>query len=76
MLIGGDRGAAEGLDSTDPGDPSRLVARAGRAGADEAAAAVEAAVRGVRDWAARPGRGARAGALARPHRACASAAPS
>ena len=31
VLIGGDRGAAKGLDSTDPGDPERLVARAGRA---------------------------------------------
>ena len=54
VLIGGDRGAAEGIDSTDPGLPGRLVARAGRAGEDDAAAAVEAAARGFRDWGARP----------------------
>ena len=30
VLVGGDRGSAEGLDSTDPGAPSRLVARATR----------------------------------------------
>jgi RHH-type proline utilization regulon transcriptional repressor/proline dehydrogenase/delta 1-pyrroline-5-carboxylate dehydrogenase len=54
VLVGGERGAAEGLDSTDPGDPSRLVARAGRAGPAEAAAAVEAAGRGFREWSARP----------------------
>jgi RHH-type transcriptional regulator, proline utilization regulon repressor / proline dehydrogenase / delta 1-pyrroline-5-carboxylate dehydrogenase len=53
VLIAGDRGAAEGLDSTDPGSPSRLVAQAGRAGVEEAAAAVEAAERGFRDWGAR-----------------------
>jgi RHH-type proline utilization regulon transcriptional repressor/proline dehydrogenase/delta 1-pyrroline-5-carboxylate dehydrogenase len=54
VLIAGDRGAAEGIDSTDPGAPHRLVARAGRAGEDDAAAAVEAAERGFRDWGARP----------------------
>ena len=54
VLISGDRGAAEGLDSTDPGAPSRLVARAGSAGAAEADAAVDAAQRGFRDWSARP----------------------
>jgi RHH-type transcriptional regulator, proline utilization regulon repressor / proline dehydrogenase / delta 1-pyrroline-5-carboxylate dehydrogenase len=54
VLIGGDRGAAEGIDSIDPGAPQRLVARAGRAGEDEAAAAVESAVRGFRDWGSRP----------------------
>jgi RHH-type transcriptional regulator, proline utilization regulon repressor / proline dehydrogenase / delta 1-pyrroline-5-carboxylate dehydrogenase len=54
VLIGGDRGAAEGIDSTDPGLPARVVARAGRAGEEEAAAAVEAAARGFRDWGARP----------------------
>nr|MBA3359344.1 L-glutamate gamma-semialdehyde dehydrogenase [Thermoleophilaceae bacterium] len=41
VLVGGDRGAIEGLDSTDPGAPSRLVARAGRAGEAEARAAVQ-----------------------------------
>ena len=54
VLIGGDRGGAEGIDSTDPGLPQRLVARAGRASEDDAAAAVEAAARGFRDWGARP----------------------
>jgi RHH-type transcriptional regulator, proline utilization regulon repressor / proline dehydrogenase / delta 1-pyrroline-5-carboxylate dehydrogenase len=54
VLIGGDRGAAEGIDSTDPGSPQRLVARAGRGSENDAAAAVEAAVRGFRDWGARP----------------------
>ncbi len=54
VLVGGDRGAVEGLDSTDPGSPSRLVARAGRAGEGEAGAAVDAAAGGFRDWSARP----------------------
>jgi RHH-type transcriptional regulator, proline utilization regulon repressor / proline dehydrogenase / delta 1-pyrroline-5-carboxylate dehydrogenase len=53
VLIGGTRGADAGLDSTDPGRPERLVAQAGRAGAPEAAAAVEAAQRGFREWGAR-----------------------
>jgi RHH-type proline utilization regulon transcriptional repressor/proline dehydrogenase/delta 1-pyrroline-5-carboxylate dehydrogenase len=54
VLVGGDRGAEGGIDSTDPGAPQRLVARAGRGGEDEAAAAVEAAQRGFRDWGGRP----------------------
>jgi RHH-type proline utilization regulon transcriptional repressor/proline dehydrogenase/delta 1-pyrroline-5-carboxylate dehydrogenase len=54
VLIGGDRGAATGLDSTDPGTPERLVAQAGEAGAAEAQAAVEAAQRGFAEWGARP----------------------
>ena len=62
VLVGGDRGSAEGLDSTDPGAPSRLVARAGVAGPADAAAAVGAATRGFRDWGARPA-AERAGAL-------------
>ncbi len=33
-------GAAEGFESTDPGDPSRVVATAGRASAEDAAQAV------------------------------------
>jgi RHH-type transcriptional regulator, proline utilization regulon repressor / proline dehydrogenase / delta 1-pyrroline-5-carboxylate dehydrogenase len=53
VLIGGDRGEGEGVDSTDPGAPERLVARAGRASEDDAAAAVEAAARGFRDWGGR-----------------------
>jgi RHH-type proline utilization regulon transcriptional repressor/proline dehydrogenase/delta 1-pyrroline-5-carboxylate dehydrogenase len=53
VLVGGERGSAEGIDSTDPGRPDRLVARAGSAGEDEAAAAVDAAERGFREWSAR-----------------------
>ncbi|HEV2770142.1 MAG TPA: aldehyde dehydrogenase family protein [Solirubrobacteraceae bacterium] len=53
VVVGGDRGRAEGIDSTDPGRPSRLVARAGRATADDAAAAVETAARGARHWGRR-----------------------
>ena len=55
VLVGGDRGSAEGIDSTDPGRPARLVARAGEGTASDAAAAVEAATRGFRDWGRRPG---------------------
>jgi RHH-type proline utilization regulon transcriptional repressor/proline dehydrogenase/delta 1-pyrroline-5-carboxylate dehydrogenase len=54
VIVGGERGAVEGVDSTDPGAPGRLVARAGAAGEDDAAAAVAAAERGFRDWSARP----------------------
>jgi predicted delta-1-pyrroline-5-carboxylate dehydrogenase group 2 len=54
VIVGGDRAAADGIDSTDPGLPSRLVATAGSATAADAAAAVEAAQRGFRDWSARP----------------------
>jgi RHH-type proline utilization regulon transcriptional repressor/proline dehydrogenase/delta 1-pyrroline-5-carboxylate dehydrogenase len=54
ILVGGDRGAGSGLDSTDPGSPGRLVACAGSATAADAAAAVDAAERGFRDWGARP----------------------
>jgi RHH-type transcriptional regulator, proline utilization regulon repressor / proline dehydrogenase / delta 1-pyrroline-5-carboxylate dehydrogenase len=54
VLIGGDRGPAEGLDSTDPGAPERLVARAGNGGPAEAEAAVEAAQRGFREWGGWP----------------------
>jgi RHH-type proline utilization regulon transcriptional repressor/proline dehydrogenase/delta 1-pyrroline-5-carboxylate dehydrogenase len=54
VLIGGERGAAEGLDSTDPGAPQRLVARAGRAGAADAGWAVEAAQRGFAEWGSWP----------------------
>ena len=53
VLIGGDRGPASGLASTDPGAPGRLVAEAGLSGEAEARQAVEAAQRGAREWAAR-----------------------
>jgi predicted delta-1-pyrroline-5-carboxylate dehydrogenase group 2 len=52
LLIDGSRGTAEGLVSTDPGAPERVVAEAARAGEPEVAAAVEAAVRGAREWGA------------------------
>ena len=55
VLVGGDRGRAEGIESTDPGRPSRLVARAGEGTDADAVAAVEAATRGSRDWGRRPG---------------------
>jgi RHH-type transcriptional regulator, proline utilization regulon repressor / proline dehydrogenase / delta 1-pyrroline-5-carboxylate dehydrogenase len=42
------------LASTDPGEPSRLVARARRAGADDVAAAVACARAGFREWSAVP----------------------
>src|SRR5436305_6112997 len=54
VWVGDDRGAAQGLDSTDPGVPDRVVATAGRAGPDDVDAAVAAAARGAADWAARP----------------------
>jgi RHH-type transcriptional regulator, proline utilization regulon repressor / proline dehydrogenase / delta 1-pyrroline-5-carboxylate dehydrogenase len=53
VLIGGDEGDVTGIDSTDPGTPSRLVATAGVADEGDAAAAVEAAQRGFRTWSAR-----------------------
>jgi RHH-type transcriptional regulator, proline utilization regulon repressor / proline dehydrogenase / delta 1-pyrroline-5-carboxylate dehydrogenase len=62
LLVGGERSDGEGLVSTDPGRPDRVVALAPLAGAAEAAAAVEAASRGFRAWAARPA-SARAEAL-------------
>jgi RHH-type proline utilization regulon transcriptional repressor/proline dehydrogenase/delta 1-pyrroline-5-carboxylate dehydrogenase len=54
VWVGADRGAVEGLESTDPGAPDRLVATAGRAGANDVDAAVDAATRGALEWGARP----------------------
>jgi RHH-type proline utilization regulon transcriptional repressor/proline dehydrogenase/delta 1-pyrroline-5-carboxylate dehydrogenase len=54
LLIGGDTGSGDSFDSTDPGEPERVVAHAARAGEAAAAAAVEAAVYGAREWGARP----------------------
>ncbi|HEY6780124.1 MAG TPA: aldehyde dehydrogenase family protein [Thermoleophilaceae bacterium] len=53
VLVGGDEGDSAGLDSTDPGTPSRLVATAGAADERDAEEAVGAAQRGFRDWGAR-----------------------
>ena len=54
VLIGGDAGSEEGIESTDPGAPDRLVATAGAAGKDEVAAAVGAAAEAGRAWSRRP----------------------
>ena len=64
VWIGEDRGATEGLDSTDPGDPDRLVATAGKATPADVDWAVATALRGFRAWSQRPA-GERAGALVR-----------
>ena len=53
ILVGGERGAASGFESTDPGNPTRVVATAGRGSAADAEAAVESATRGFREWSAR-----------------------
>jgi RHH-type proline utilization regulon transcriptional repressor/proline dehydrogenase/delta 1-pyrroline-5-carboxylate dehydrogenase len=54
VWVGTDRGAVEGLDSTDPGKPERVVATAGRGDASDVRAAVDDATRGAREWGARP----------------------
>jgi RHH-type proline utilization regulon transcriptional repressor/proline dehydrogenase/delta 1-pyrroline-5-carboxylate dehydrogenase len=62
VMIGADVRSGEGLDSTDPGDPERLVARAARASESEAARAVAVAGEGFRRWRTMPA-GERAAAL-------------
>jgi RHH-type proline utilization regulon transcriptional repressor/proline dehydrogenase/delta 1-pyrroline-5-carboxylate dehydrogenase len=56
VMIGDDtRGSSsEPLDSTDPGTPERVVARAARAGADDIEAAFETAAIGFEQWSATP----------------------
>ncbi len=56
VMVGRDvRGpSGGGFDSTDPGDPDRLVARATLAGSSDVDAAIASAVAGFRDWSARP----------------------
>jgi RHH-type proline utilization regulon transcriptional repressor/proline dehydrogenase/delta 1-pyrroline-5-carboxylate dehydrogenase len=54
VLVGGDRGTDEGLDSTDPGEPDRLVASAGRATRSDVDRAIEVAQAGAGDWGTRP----------------------
>jgi RHH-type transcriptional regulator, proline utilization regulon repressor / proline dehydrogenase / delta 1-pyrroline-5-carboxylate dehydrogenase len=54
IWIGDERGGSEGLESTDPGDPDRVVASAGRSTPADAARAVQTAERGFREWSARP----------------------
>jgi RHH-type transcriptional regulator, proline utilization regulon repressor / proline dehydrogenase / delta 1-pyrroline-5-carboxylate dehydrogenase len=50
VLIGRERGAHEGFESSDPGEPARVVATAGRAGEEDAARAVEAATAAFPAW--------------------------
>ncbi len=50
ILIGRERGAHEGFESTDPGAPTRVVATAGRASEADAASAVETAERAFPAW--------------------------
>jgi RHH-type transcriptional regulator, proline utilization regulon repressor / proline dehydrogenase / delta 1-pyrroline-5-carboxylate dehydrogenase len=54
VLVGEEEGASRGFDSTDPGAPQRIVATAGKAGAADAAAAVEAATVAAPGWAGTP----------------------
>jgi RHH-type transcriptional regulator, proline utilization regulon repressor / proline dehydrogenase / delta 1-pyrroline-5-carboxylate dehydrogenase len=54
VWIGDERGASEGLDSTDPAEPDRLVATAGRATADDVDRAVVTAQSGFAQWSAMP----------------------
>ena len=53
LVVDGERGRAEGLVSTDPGAPDRVVAEAGRAEPQDVEEAVGAAQRGAREWGAR-----------------------
>jgi len=53
VSIGADDVADETFSSTDPGNPERVVAWAGRSTEQDAAAAVEAAGRGFHDWSER-----------------------
>jgi RHH-type transcriptional regulator, proline utilization regulon repressor / proline dehydrogenase / delta 1-pyrroline-5-carboxylate dehydrogenase len=54
VLVGGERGSATGIDSTDPGRPDRLVARAGVATEAAVGEAVALAAAAGRDWGRRP----------------------
>jgi RHH-type proline utilization regulon transcriptional repressor/proline dehydrogenase/delta 1-pyrroline-5-carboxylate dehydrogenase len=54
VLVGSDRGETEGLDSSDPGEPERIVATAGRASPADVERAVEAARSGAAEWGRRP----------------------
>jgi RHH-type proline utilization regulon transcriptional repressor/proline dehydrogenase/delta 1-pyrroline-5-carboxylate dehydrogenase len=54
VLIGGDRAGERGIESIDPGAPSRVVATAGIATEADVDAAVDRATPAARGWAARP----------------------
>jgi RHH-type proline utilization regulon transcriptional repressor/proline dehydrogenase/delta 1-pyrroline-5-carboxylate dehydrogenase len=64
VSVGGDVRSGAGIDSTDPGDPERLVARAACATEAEVTAAIETATEGFRRWRA-VSAGDRAAALVR-----------
>jgi RHH-type transcriptional regulator, proline utilization regulon repressor / proline dehydrogenase / delta 1-pyrroline-5-carboxylate dehydrogenase len=53
VSVGTDRPDRPAFESTDPGQPGLVVASAGRSSEEDAAAAVDAAGRGFRDWSAR-----------------------
>src|ERR1700722_16828658 len=54
VRIGSDERVGDQLESTDPGAPDRLVARAARADASDAAAAISRARQGLRAWRSMP----------------------
>ncbi len=54
VLIGGDRAETNGIASTDPGSPARVVATAGVASARAVDEAVRQAAAAAHDWGARP----------------------
>jgi RHH-type transcriptional regulator, proline utilization regulon repressor / proline dehydrogenase / delta 1-pyrroline-5-carboxylate dehydrogenase len=56
LIIGGDAGPGSGIESTDPGAPSRVVATAGIAGAGDVDQAVAHALAGGAEWGGRPAR--------------------
>jgi RHH-type transcriptional regulator, proline utilization regulon repressor / proline dehydrogenase / delta 1-pyrroline-5-carboxylate dehydrogenase len=56
VRIGSDERVGDQLESTDPGAPDRLVARAARAGSSDAAAAVGQARQGLQAWRSIPAR--------------------
>jgi RHH-type proline utilization regulon transcriptional repressor/proline dehydrogenase/delta 1-pyrroline-5-carboxylate dehydrogenase len=49
-----DRGPVEGITSSDPGRPDRVVATAGKASQADVALAVDTCARGVMEWGQRP----------------------
>ncbi|MBV9802735.1 MAG: aldehyde dehydrogenase family protein [Solirubrobacterales bacterium] len=54
VVVGEDERRGEGLPSTDPGEPQRVVALAAAAGEPDVAAAIEEAERGLRTWRGLP----------------------
>ena len=58
VWIGEDQRHGEELVSTDPGNPERVVATAAKATPQDVDAALQAAQRGAKGWAATPARGA------------------